>query len=444
MIQTNEHITTFAHPKMAFTFVGVDSHKQSHTFVFLNFMFEKLGEITISNTPSDFSNFLIDAKKFLQPNTKFCFGFEDVHHYGRMIASFLITQGYTVKHTNANLVASERNSRNILQKNDSIDAECCGRVLIHRFDELPIASHDERFFIINLLVGKREFMSKQVKRFKGQLHELLYPHYPSYQKFFSNLDTKIALAFYEAYPTPHNLEGVTVLELTELFKGIMPQKRSEQKANLILSLIATEGVDVSPYQSSIDFTIRLTVRQLKATILEMDQIEHELAGFLKHFDYPLLSMKGIDVVTASRLISEIKDINRFPNASTLAHYSGIAPVTHASGNTDMKYANKRGNRQLNGIFNQLATNLITPNAGNQILNPFFYTYYRKKLAEGKTHKQAIKSVCRRLVNIIYGIMKHGQDYINPPTAYINEETGEIIEPNSNQQTHIEKIHASLK
>ena len=49
------------------------------------------------------------------------------------------------------------------------------------------------------------------------------------------------------------------------------------------------------------------------------------------------------------------------------------------------------------------------------MNPIFYKYYQKKISEGKTKKQAIKAVQRRLVNIIWNMLKHNTEYINPET-----------------------------
>jgi len=58
---------------------------------------------------------------------------------------------------------------------------------------------------------------------------------------------------------------------------------------------------------------------------------------------------------------------------------------------------------------------VSNNAGasGKQVNPIFYDYYRKKISEGKTGKQALKAVMRRLVNIVYGMMKYKTEYINP-------------------------------
>ena len=88
----------------------------------------------------------------------------------------------------------------------------------------------------------------------------------------------------------------------------------------------------------------------------------------------------------------------------------------------MEFASQFGSRELSAIFYQLAIRVtMTAGSKKKILNPFFYEYYNRKLKEGKTKKQAIKSVERRLVNIIYGMMKNRTEYINPPTADFQEE-----------------------
>jgi len=56
-----------------------------------------------------------------------------------------------------------------------------------------------------------------------------------------------------------------------------------------------------------------------------------------------------------------------------------------------------------------------PMGGQQrVMNSFFYDYYNRKVSEGKTKRQALKCVQRRLVNIIWTMLYRNEDYINPP------------------------------
>ena len=108
--------------------------------VVLNCFCEKIAEVEFRNAPSAFQPFLEKIKKYLPPELTFLFGFEDVSEYGRSCLKFLIEQGYTIKHVNSSLVAAERQSLNTLHKTDSFDAECAARVLVSKFDILPVVT----------------------------------------------------------------------------------------------------------------------------------------------------------------------------------------------------------------------------------------------------------------------------------------------------------------
>jgi hypothetical protein len=401
MMQNNQML----HPELTRTYVGCDSHQNTHTFVFLTCFQKKLGEITIGSAPSEFPKFLKQAKKYLQPGTSFVFGFEDVSAYGRSFVKFLVERGYLVKHTNSVLVASIKGA--VLHKSDSFDAECCAKVLINEYDKLPLANPQDKYWTLSTLVTRRSGITKNNVGVKNSLHILLAENYPHYKTFFSELTRDSALAFYEAYPAPHHLENVTLEELTKFLKAASRGQVGEAKAKLILSTVERDQVQATEFQSIRDFNIRSLIRQIKSNLAELSAVDEEIENMLEHFDYPLTSIKGIDTLTCAKLIAEIGDINRFKNAKALAKYAGVAPVSYSSGMSKLEMANERGNRKLNEIFHRIALTSVMPIGSNKaLINPIFYDYYMKKISEGKLKNQALKCVARRLVNIIFNIMKH--------------------------------------
>jgi len=203
------------HPKMAWTYAGVDSHKATHTIVLINCFFEKLGEITISSAPSGFDAFYEEVQKYCLEGTKIAWGFEDTASYGRTLVRYLVDKGELVKHCDATIVAAERNAKSILNKNDSVDAECAARVLLNRFDQLPIANQEEKYFILKTLVTRRSTIARMLYIGRRQLHSYIYENYPSFKKFFSPINGKGELNFFEAYPSPLVLQNETVDLLTE-------------------------------------------------------------------------------------------------------------------------------------------------------------------------------------------------------------------------------------
>ena len=197
---------------------------------------------------------------------------------------------------------------------------------------------------------------------KNQLHAFITSHYPSYHKFFTNIDCKSALIFFEKYPSPSKLEGVTAEGLADLLEEHSNKRLRLEKAKQILACVKRDGDTRTDFQDSRDMAVRSAIRQISMNLQEIDSIDGILEGFLNNFDYKLQSMRGIDTVTAASLIAEIGDIARFPTVAKLARYSGVAPVTYASGKTDVQFSNQRGNRVLNSVFFKLAVG-VTMTAG---------------------------------------------------------------------------------
>jgi len=409
------------HPKMQYTYVGIDSHKDSHCAVFIDCFFEKLGEISFDNRPSSFDSFLQQAQAYLMPGTSFMFGLEDCSSYGRGLMIFLKQSGHPVKHVNALLVAQERKSfQSTTQKDDSIDAECAARVLLSKFSSLPDASHDDKYWVLRSLVARRSLLVRHRAATKHYLHSLLTQQYPNYRSFFENIDCKTSLAFFERYPSPGTLQGVTIEELAAFLE--VPSKRSVgmAKARQILNSLHDTGTGTTTHQATHqdvrDSVVRSAIRQVQFSIDEANTLEASIGAFLKEFDCTLTSMTGIDTVTAAQILSCIGDIKKFSTPAKLARYAGIAPVTYASGKKDLRFANQRGNRELNSIFFWLAVRVSSPaGSKHRIMNSFFHDYLNRKMSEGKTKRQAIKCVERRLVNIIWTMLTNNEEYVNPPS-----------------------------
>ena len=400
------------HPKTKWVYVGIDSHKDTHTAVFIDCYFEKLGELKFDNLPSKFGGFLLEAQKFKQEGTQLLFGMEDATSYGRTLAVFLKANCYEVRHVNSRLVAQERKAQNVTQKTDSLDAECTARVLLSKLADLPTPDPQDKYWMLRTLVVQRKQLVRGNIRAKTYLHSLLTQHYPNYCQFFSCIDGKTSLAFFKKYPSPKTLGGVTAEQLTEFIRDESSDRFGGEKVQLILhSLEDTAAAN----QEIRDEAVRAAIRQIEFNNQELERIEVTMAAYLDSLDCTLTSMAGLDVVSASQILSCIGDIKRFKTPAKLARYSGIAPVTYASGKKSLQFANKRGNRELNSLFFTLAMRLISPTGPNRkLINPFFYDYFQRKKAEGKTKRQAIKCVERRLVSIIWTMLTNNEEYINPP------------------------------
>ncbi|KMP21736.1 IS110 family RNA-guided transposase [Bacillus cereus] len=402
------------HNRQNYLYVGVDLHKEHHTAVIINCWQEKLGEIQFDNKPSAFSKFLLEVETYVSAGITVVFGLEDVGGYGRALAKYLVDHEQVVKEVNPALSFLERKSHVTTQKSDSWDAECVARILINKLNQLPDAKPNDLFWSIQQLVSRRNALVKAQSALKNQLHIQLNHHYPSYKKFFSELDGKTALAFWQQYPSPFCLEGANIKQLTAFLLDVSNNTCSVKKASDILKLVKEDGQTMKEYQEMRNFLVRSIVREIEFKKKEMKYIERELKQLVNLLDYQLETMPGIELVTASALIAEIGDVRRFPNANKLARFAGIAPVYFGSGGKGKTHKSKQGNRALHALFYNLAVQQVQVAKGSKMpRNPVFHAYYQKKLKEGKTKGQALVCIMRRLVNIIYGMMKYKIAYELP-------------------------------
>jgi transposase len=397
-------------------YVGVDLHKQHHTAVIIDCWSKKLGEIKFDNKPSAFPLLLKELKKYTKKGLSVVYGLEDVGGYGRGLAVYLKDNRCWVKEVNAKLANARRKSHVTVQKSDSWDAECVAKVLRDELERLPDAKPIDLYWAISQLVTQRRWLAKSLTETVKKLHQQISYSYPSYKKFFSEVEGKTALAFWEAYPSPHTLKDMSEEDLAAFLRKYSNNGLSHKKANQILTLIDGDGDTYRDYQQSRDSVVVSQVKSARFFQEQLVSIEGKIEHLMKQLGFQLESMTGIDVVTAAQLVAEIGDVHRFSTADKLARFAGIAPVTVGSGNKSRNYKSKQGNRELHDIIKSLAIRQIgVTRTKREPKNAYFHSYYEQKIVEGKTKQQAVVCLMRKLVNIIYAMMKKKSAYVMPNT-----------------------------
>lgn len=355
-----------------FLYVGVDIHKDKHTAVATNCFGHKLLEMEFANTGNDFQRLVASIQNLAnQENRQFIFGLEDSFGYGLHLAKYLFNGSLPVKMVSPVLVDRFRKYETHPEKSDSLDALGVAKVLIQRIDTLPdysISITDELAKEIKELAMDRDFLVKEQTRIKNQLHRLLHKTYGSeYQVKFRNPFSLKALRYWKKYPTGK------------------------------VYLLADDSI--------LKNQVRRKIRRLMDIREECKEIENELKVMLDRTGQKLPTMNGCGTVLASAVMAEIRNIERFHSPAALAKYAGLAPRQKSSGKTIRHVKSKSGNRKLNMAIHRIALSQIS-NSGNQ----YAKAYFKKKITEGKSKNQALCCLKRKLVNIIYMMLKHKQAY----------------------------------
>ena len=100
-------------------------------------------------------------------------------------------------------------------------------------------------------------------------------------------------------------------------------------------------------------------------------------------------------ILACELIGYTGDVRRFTTRDQFASYAGVAPVERSSGGRIVHRLSRRGNRQLNHAIHMVAICQIRQKDSEGRI------YFEKKVAEGKTKREAIRSLKRHVSNAVY-------------------------------------------
>jgi transposase len=178
--------------------------------------------------------------------------------------------------------------------------------------------------------------------------------------------------------------------LTELIPGGAGKDLTATKAK---RLIAT----VKPRSLLGKTTRRMAAEEivdLVATDARLKTLTKELKTAVQARGSHLMELHGIGPAGAARILADVGDIARFPDRNHFASWTGTAPLDASSGEQIRHRLSRAGNRRLNHVLHMAAIAQIRLDTEGR-------TYYRRKLGEAKTRKEARRCLKRRLSDMIY-------------------------------------------
>lgn len=395
----------------SYRFVGVDTHKDQHTAAVIDCFNQCLGIIETPNNPNCFDQFIKQVKVYTDGHP-LIFGLEDTGGLGRSLACFLVSSGIVVKEVNPTLTERRRRERPHPEQSDPQDALVIAKTLLAEFDNLPDVSINDLYVAIRDLSLHRDSLVKEQTRLKNRFHSLIREQYPTYESMFKDPFSKAGLAFWQKFPSPSDLRYMGIKRLASFLRRHSNNTVSERRAEEILQVVEPSSSS-SLLQETRASIIRETVLRISAIQNDLERIETQLDRLVAMTEYRLESLTGVDTVNSAKIISSVGDINRFSSSSKLAKFAGIAPLDKSSGRKRRHKKSNRGHRQLNSAIYHIALCQISKDRLKRPKNSIALAYYQRKLAEGKTKKEALTCLMRRLCDIIFRLMKDGSEYIIP-------------------------------
>jgi transposase len=329
------------------TIIGVDPHKSVHEACALTD--NNTEQLRIAASRSGYQKLLSWSQDFDQRT----WAIEGAHGLGRHLAQFLLARGERVVDVPAFLSARVRElSRGGRRKTDAIDALATARAA-RDADVLHPVHPEDTATVIAMLNERRDNLIATRTRTVNQLHALL-----------RDL-------------SPAGLTGeLTALAASRLLRTIRPDGLVAQQRKLLATDMLAD------------------IRALDRHLVNLDK---RLETALLEHGTSLTDMGGVGTILAARILAQTGPITRFASEAHYASYAGVAPIEIASGEHTRHRLSRSGNRQLNCAIHLIALQQIRHNRDGGGL------YYRRKLAENKTSKEAMSCLKRRLTARLYRI-----------------------------------------
>jgi transposase len=136
------------------------------------------------------------------------------------------------------------------------------------------------------------------------------------------------------------------------------------------------------------------VAEIRALDRRITKAAIDITAAVESSGTTLTELSGIGTLNAAKILARVGKIQRFRSADAFASYTGTAPIAASSGDVTRHRLSRAGDRQLNCCLHTMAISQISRDTPGR-------AYYRRKRAAGKSHREALRCLKRRLSNVVY-------------------------------------------
>jgi transposase len=337
--------------------IGIDPHKRTHTAAAVDSTTgEFMAELTVSATEEGHEQLRSWAHELARERA-IGFAIEDCRHVSGRLERRLIDRGERVVRVPPKLMGQARRGQRESGKSDAIDALAVARAAL-REPNLPAAQLDREARELKLLLSYREDLvherTAQIQRLRWHLHDV------------------------EA--------------------GLEPLARALRSERTRRSLAQR----LARHEQTIEIVIARELLSRIAAITRRERaLQDEIRVRVRAYAPALIELPGCGELTAAKLIAEIAGARRFRSDAQLARHAGCAPLDASSGSRRRHRFSRRGNRQLNCAFHRIAVTQAR-------IHPDARIYLERKRAEGKSTREALRSLKRHLVRAVWQALRHSE------------------------------------
>jgi transposase len=334
------------------------------------------------------------------------FGIESTGNYGEPIVHYMVNRGIKMVQVNPLHSKKVKEMRgNSPNKHDRKDPKVIADIIALR-NSLTVVIPKGAAAELDRLVHLREILLEDKKRAYNQLEASIVPIFPEFLHIFKDLQIKTVEYLLKNYPLPESLLDLGLENLKETLYTVSRGRFGMKKAELLYEAALNSAGIKEGIEGSL-----LMVRNLYDKISLLDkqlmQLEETIRTKLSEIPYSryIMSIRGVGPIITAAIIGEVGDLRKYDCAHQLQKLAGINLYEISSGKQiGQRHITKRGRHLLRKMLFYAALN-VTKKDG--ILHDTYKNHLKKRM----TKTQALTAISRKIIGIIYALVRDSSDYI---------------------------------
>jgi transposase len=336
---------------MAGVMIGIDPHKASHTAVAISGAEEQLGQLRVRASAAQAERLLEWAAAWPERT----WAVEGAGGLGHLLAQQLLSAGERVLDVQPKLGARVRLlAAGNVNKNDPNDARSVA-VAALRSPGVRQARPDDHAAVLKVWSKRRRDLAASRTQVVCRLHAVLCELVPG---------------------------------------GVAEKITAAHAARLLDTITPSDAVAAARWELA-----AALVGDLRRIDGQLREAKKKIDTAVRASGTSLTTLFGAGPVTAAVIIGEVRDVSRFKDRDRFAAYNGTAPIEVASGGRKVHRLSRRGNRRVNHAIHMIAVTQVRHKHSQG------RAYYDKKLAEGKTRKEALRALKRQVSDAVFARLR---------------------------------------
>lgn len=395
--------------------VGIDAGKASHHAVALDAGGKRLWSVKVANGQQQIEE-LVSRAAGSAGDGEVRWAVDLVSPVAALLIAVLLGSGQKVVYVPGRVVHGMTGVFRGEGKTDAKDARVIADTARMRGDLAELTANDELAVELARLTSYRADVMADWVRGVSRLRDLLTSIFPALEASF-DFSARSALILVAGYCTPAEVRAADPEAIASYLREHGAWAKGIDAMAAKATAAARQQTVALPGEAATAMLVKKLARRLLDTDREIKDAGKLIAArFREHPQARVIeSLPGMGPILGAQFLAATggRPLDAFASSSRLASYAGLVPVPKDSGRVNGNYRRpKRFNRVLRQVFYMMALSSIRPEGPSK-------AFYQRKRDENKLHTQALLALARRLVDILWALLRDNRTWsLIPPSQII--------------------------